>query len=169
MKHAWNSAYSRLPTSLSLSSSSCRVKSGLWEVFTKETESQEVRSHTLRPLRQLLKVRSPSLAADAWEVKPTAGWQYRRTLTGHRSVEFCTKRVEQNEVNLVRRKGIVVTALLSPTSRPSVGTLVAGVVDGRCLRKFKKTNGRSAWKSRRPCSVFFHFIALCRPMLYRSG
>lgn len=44
----------------------------MWDVFTKETESQEVRSHALRPLRQLLKLRAPSLAADKWEVKAHA-------------------------------------------------------------------------------------------------
>ncbi|CAM9393351.1 unnamed protein product [Sphacelaria rigidula] len=44
------------------------IKKGLWEVFAKETQSQEVRSHALMPLRQLLKLRPPSLAASKWEV-----------------------------------------------------------------------------------------------------
>lgn len=46
-----------------------RVKEGLWDVFSKETESQEVRAHALRPLRQLLKLNPASLATDRWEVR----------------------------------------------------------------------------------------------------
>lgn len=38
-------------------------------MFAKETESQEVRSHALRPLRQLLKLKPPNLAADRWQVR----------------------------------------------------------------------------------------------------
>lgn len=45
-----------------------RIKDGTWDVFAKETESQEVRSHALRPLRQLLKLQPPTLAADRWKV-----------------------------------------------------------------------------------------------------
>lgn len=40
----------------------------MWAVFSKETESQEVKAHALRPLRELLKLRPPSLAADTWDV-----------------------------------------------------------------------------------------------------
>ena len=51
---------------------SARIKDGVWRVFTKETESQEVRSNALRPLRQLLKLKPPTLGADRWEVKALA-------------------------------------------------------------------------------------------------
>lgn len=45
-----------------------RIKDGVWAVFSKEKESQEVRAHALRPLRELLKLKPPSLAADTWNV-----------------------------------------------------------------------------------------------------
>eukprot|EP00752_Nemacystus_decipiens_P003549 g3275.t1 len=45
-----------------------RIKEGAWAVFSKESESQEVRAHALRPLRELLKLKPPSLAADTWNV-----------------------------------------------------------------------------------------------------
>lgn len=48
---------------------SLRIKQGVWEVFAKETLSHEVRSRALKPLRQLLKLRPPSLAASKWEVR----------------------------------------------------------------------------------------------------
>eukprot|EP00903_Cladosiphon_okamuranus_P011333 g10683.t1 len=45
-----------------------RIKEGVWAVFSKESESQEVRAHALRPLRELLKLKPPSLAADTWNL-----------------------------------------------------------------------------------------------------
>ena len=45
------------------------MKQRLWDVFSKETESQEVRAHALRPLRQLPKLRPANLAAERWEVR----------------------------------------------------------------------------------------------------
>ncbi|CAM9233124.1 unnamed protein product [Ectocarpus fasciculatus] len=45
-----------------------RIKDDTWAVFSKERESQEVRAHALRPLRELLKLRPPNLAAEKWNV-----------------------------------------------------------------------------------------------------
>lgn len=47
---------------------SIRIKDGVWAVFSKETMTDEVKSRALRPLRELFKLRPPSLAADRWDV-----------------------------------------------------------------------------------------------------